>query len=60
MLFFLVREGMTDFPVEAAGVGEAAEAPAVFFTDGKNFGRTCLESTGEDNIGIGDGQNHPD
>ena len=51
---------ITDFPVQAERIGEAAEAPAVFLADGKNLGCAGGEGLGEDGIGIGDREDHAD
>src|ERR1700685_2983576 len=56
----LCRKRVADFPVQAEGIDESSEAPAVSFAHGEYFGGTGLERAGEDGIGIRYGENHAD
>lgn len=51
---------MTDLPVQAEGIDETAETPAVILAYGEHFGGTGFEGAGEEGIGIGDAENHSD
>ena len=52
----LAVKGTADFPVEARGVDQAADAPAVVFADGVDLRGTGGDGFGEGGVGIGDGE----
>jgi len=53
-------ERMTDLPMEAIGIDDAPESPAMGFADWVDLGRACIYGPGEDGVGIGDGEDEAD
>ena len=48
---------MADLPVKAEGIAEAADSPAVALRDWEHLGASGRNGSGEEGVGIGDGEN---